>query len=160
MGEMVPHGSKASDASRIDAPRLEAAATSRMPETSAASRRLIPSPVERLQTRSNASAIFSASFARISSRPQKRRPRSCTHSKYDTVTPPAFASTSGSTRMPRSRRIASASTEVGPFAPSVIRRAWTRSAFSSVSWSSRAARTRMSHGSSSSSAFETWSASG
>ena len=38
---------------------------------------------------------LSASFARISSRSQNSRPRSCTHSKYETVTPPAFVRMSG-----------------------------------------------------------------
>ena len=56
--------------------------------------------LETSQTRSNASLSFSASFARISSRPQKSRPRSCTHSKYETVTPPAFVRMSGRTEDP------------------------------------------------------------
>ena len=68
----------------------------------------------------------------MSSRPQKKRPMSCTHSKYDTVTPPAFVRMSGSTGIPRSRKIASASSEVGPLAPSAIMRAFTRGAFSPV----------------------------
>ena len=85
------------------------------------------------QTRSNASIIFSASRVRISSRSQNRRPRSCTHSKYDTVTPPALARMSGTTGIPRSAKIASASSVVGPFAPSTISFASTRPAFSPVS---------------------------
>jgi hypothetical protein len=121
---------------------------------------VIPRSSEISQTRSKASFSFSASFSRISSRPQKRRPRSCTHSKYETVTPPAFVRMSGRIGIPRSARIASASSEVGPFAPSEISRAWIRCAFSSVTWSSRAASTRMSQGSSSSSAFVMWSPSG
>ena len=78
------------------------------------------------QTRSNASPSLSASRRRISSRSQKRRLRSCTHSKYETVTPPAFVSTSGRTGMPRSARIASAATDVGPFAPSATSRQRSR----------------------------------
>ena len=57
--------------------------------------------------------------------------------------------------MPRSARISSASSVVGPFAPSAISAAWTSPAFSAVSCSSSAARTRTSHGSSSSSSFVT-----
>ena len=68
------------------------------PATSAAVRSVTPAPRETSQTRSKASPILSASLARISSRPQKRRPRSCTHSKYETVTPPAFVRMSGSDR--------------------------------------------------------------
>ena len=112
------------------------------------------------QTRSKASFSLSTSLARISSRFQNSLPRSCTHSKYETVTPPAFVRTSGRTVMPRSARISSAPIVVGPFAPSATSLHATRGAFSEVSCSSRAARTRMSHGSSSSSEFETCSASG
>src|SRR5581483_10583569 len=130
-----------------------AAATSRMPVTRAAWRRVRSLLRESSHTRSKASLILSASFARMSSRFQKRRPRSCTHSKYETVTPPAFVRMSGSTGIPRSAKIASASSDVGPFAPSAIMRALTRGSFAAVSWSSSAARTRMSQGSSSSSSF-------
>ena len=66
----------------------------------------MPRSSETFQTRSNASDSLSASRRRISSRSQKSRPRSCTHSKYETVTPPAFVRMSGSTGMPRSARIA------------------------------------------------------
>ena len=69
------------------------------------------------------------------------------------MTPPALVRMSGRIGIPRSARIASASSDVGPLAPSAISLAWIRGAFSSVTWSSRAARTRMSHGSSSSSSF-------
>ena len=50
----------------------------------------------------------------------------------ETVTPPAFVSTSGSTGMPRSARIASAATEVGPFAPSTTSRQRRFAAFAAV----------------------------
>ena len=43
---------------------------------------------------------------------------SCTHSKYDTVTPPALHSTSGMMKMSLLARMASASGVVGPLAPS------------------------------------------
>ena len=56
--------------------------------------------------------------------------------------------------MPRSRRISSASNDVGPFAPSTMSRARTSGALSAVIWSSRAARTRTSQSSSRSSSFE------
>jgi hypothetical protein len=46
--------------------------------------------------------------------------RFCTHSKYETVTPPALARMSGITKMPFSSRIASAAAVVGPLAPSQI----------------------------------------
>ena len=44
--------------------------------------------------------------------------RSCTHSKYDTVTPPALQRMSGMTKMSDPARMSSASGSVGPFAPS------------------------------------------
>src|SRR5436189_298807 len=62
-----------------------------MPVTSAAWRRVIPRASESSQTRSKASPILSASRARMSSRSQNSRPRSWTHSKYETVTPPVLA---------------------------------------------------------------------
>ena len=68
----------------------------------------------------------------ISSSVQKNELKSCTHSKYDTVTPPALASTSGTTVTPRSASRSSAAGMVGPLAPSTIRRALIRPAFSSV----------------------------
>src|ERR1044071_554764 len=52
--------------------------------------------------------IFS-SRALISAASQKKFSRSWTHSKYETVTPPALARMSGTTRTPASRRIRSAS---------------------------------------------------
>ena len=73
-----------------------------IPATSADVRSVRFFSAETSQTRSNASFSFSASLARISSRPQKRRPRSCTHSKYETVTPPAFVRMSGRTGIARS----------------------------------------------------------
>ena len=108
--------------SRIDPPRLERRRDLADPgdERGVAQRQAVG--LGQPQTRSNASPSFSASRRRISSRSQKRRPRSCTHSKYETVTPPAFVSTSGRTGIPRSARIASAATDVGPFAPSTTSR--------------------------------------
>ena len=99
-----------------------------MPATRAAVRSVRLFSIEISQTRSNASLIFSASLARISSRPQKRPPRSCTHSKYETVTPPAFVRMSGRIGIARALRIASASSEIGPFAPSAISLHWRRPA--------------------------------
>src|SRR5581483_11596817 len=129
-------------------PRVSSAPpTSRIAATRAACRSVIRFSSATSHTRSNASLILSASRPRISSRSQKSRPRSCTHSKYDTVTPPALA------RMSRTAKIASASIVVGPFAPSTTSRVWTRPAFAPVSWSSRAATKSTSHGSSSSSSF-------
>src|SRR5262245_4334899 len=109
-----------------------ASETSRIPATSAPERSGTFRSSAMSHTRSNAFESFSASFARISSRVQKRRPRSCTHSKYDTVTPPALVSTSGRTGIPRSQRMASASSDVGPFAPSAIMRVRRRGALSAV----------------------------
>ena len=97
---------------------------------------------------------FSASRWRISSRSQNSRLRSCTHSKYETVTPPALVRTSGSTGIPRAARIPSPATDVGPLAPSATSRQRSAPAFVSVTWSSRAASTSTSHSSSSSSSFE------
>src|SRR5438105_4129022 len=48
------------------------------------------------------------SFWLTSCSDQKNDCRSCTHSKYETVTPPALARMSGTRKMPRSRKIASA----------------------------------------------------
>ena len=45
---------------------------------------------------------------------QKYPIRSCTHSKYDTVTPPAFARMSGITKIPFSSRIGSAAAGAAP----------------------------------------------
>ena len=50
--------------------------------------REVPDAVERVRQ-------LLRELALISSRVQKIRPRSCTHSKYDTVTPPAFVRMSG-----------------------------------------------------------------
>ena len=66
---------------------------------------------------------------------------SCTHSKYDTVTPPALQSTSGMTKMSVRARIASASGVVGPLAPSARIRHFRRPAFSAVMTRSSAAGT-------------------
>src|SRR5215208_4837401 len=51
---------------------------------------------------------------------QRKCWRFCTHSKYETTTPPAFAITSGTTWTPLSARIASAFGVVGLLAPSAI----------------------------------------
>src|SRR5438270_697356 len=51
---------------------------------------------------------MSFSFALTSSSFQKYSWRPCTHSKYETTTPPAFARMSGRTSTPRSSRISSA----------------------------------------------------
>ena len=113
------------------------------------------------QTRSNASPSLSASRARISSRVQNRRPRSCTHSKYDTVTPPAFVRTSGQDRGCRARRGSRRPRSTsGRSRPRRRASCSSRGAFSAVIWSSSAASTSRSHGSSSSSALVTCCASG
>ena len=67
---------------------------------------------------------------------------SCTHSKYDTVTPPALHSTSGMTKMSLLARTSSASGVVGPFAPSARMRHLSSAAFSPVMTRSSAAGTR------------------
>src|SRR6187402_2500362 len=59
------------------------------------------------QVSSNARTTMSFSFAFTSYSFQKYSWRPWTHSKYETTTPPAFATTSGSTRTPRSSRISS-----------------------------------------------------
>src|ERR687896_405214 len=101
---------------------------------------------------------MSWSFAFTSSSRQKYSCRPCTHSKYETTTSPALASTSGRTRTSRSSRIASADVVTGPFAPSQMTVALMRSAFSSVTTCSSAHGARMSQGSSRSSSFVTASA--
>ena len=68
----------------------------------------------------NARVTMSFSFAFTSASFQKYSWRPCTHSKYETTTPPAFARMSGRTRTPLSSRISSAAGVTGPFAPSQI----------------------------------------
>ncbi len=80
----------------------------------------------------------------ISSSVQKKLEKSCTHSKYDTVTPPALAITSGATRILRSRRMSSASGVVGPLAPSMTMRVLMWGALAAVIWPSSAAGIRIS----------------
>ena len=111
-----------SRASREDAAHALGAATRSMPRHSAAVRRsTFLSARERTTSRNARDRIFvSRSFT--SSSVQKNCCASCTHSKYETVTPPAFARMSGTTKTPRSRRISSASSVVGPLAPSTMRR--------------------------------------
>ncbi len=96
---------------------------------------------------------MSFSFAFTSSSFQKYSWRPCTHSKYETTTPPAFASTSGRMRTPLSSRIASAAGVTGPFAPSQMIFALTWSALRSVMTCSSAHGARMSQSRSSSSSF-------
>src|SRR5262245_9708760 len=61
---------------------------------------------------------MSFSFALTSASVQKYSCNPWTHSKYETTTPPALASTSGRTRTPLPSRISSAAGVVGPLAPS------------------------------------------
>ena len=69
----------------------------------------------------------------ISSSPQKKLEKSCTHSKYETITPPELAITSGTRVMPRSANTLSPALVTGPLAPSTTSLALTRSArFSST----------------------------
>ena len=78
----------------------------------------------------NARVTMSFSFAFTSASFQKYSWRPCTHSKYDTTTPPAFARMSGRTSTPLSSRISSAAGVVGPFAPSTMIFAFTCAALS------------------------------
>ena len=73
-----------------------------------------------LRTSPKARERIAFSFWLTSCSDQKKDWRSCTHSKYDTVTPPAFARMSGTRKMSRSRKISSPSGVVGPLAPSTI----------------------------------------
>src|SRR5260363_242283 len=68
----------------------------------------------------NASHMICSRRRLISVSVQKKLEKSCTHSKEETVTPPAFAITSGITRMPFAFRISSAVGVVGPLAASTI----------------------------------------
>ena len=70
------------------------------------------------------------SSKRFSMRPKRTCERFFSHSKYDTVTPPAFRYMSGMTQTPFCRRIASPSAVIGPFAPSAMIFALIRGAFS------------------------------
>src|SRR2546428_5972072 len=76
---------------------------------------------------------------------QKYPWRSCTHSKYEVVTPPALHKISGITNTRLSARISSAAAVVGPFAPSARIRHFTRLAFWLVIWFSVAAGNRNLH---------------
>ena len=96
-------------------------------------------------------AFTSSSFQKYSCRP-------CTHSKYETTTPPALASTSGRTTTPRSSRMSSAAGVTGPFAPSAIMRAFTSAAFPPWITCSSAHGASTSHSRSTSSSFEIVSA--
>src|SRR5439155_8818519 len=58
-------------------------------------------------TSTYARSMIRRSFMFTSSSSQKYAWRSCTHSKYETVTPPEFARMSGTSRIPRSSRILS-----------------------------------------------------
>ncbi len=89
-----------------------------------------------------------------SSSAQKSCWRSCTHSKYETITPPALHRMSGTTVIPRWARMRSASGVVGPLAPSAISLQRSRPAFAAVICPSIAAGTRTSHSSSRRSALE------
>ena len=70
------------------------------------------------RSRRRRSTTISCRRSFTSSSVQKNSWRPCTHSKYETTTPPAFASTSGTTSTPFASRISSAAGVVGPFAPS------------------------------------------
>src|SRR3990167_9582877 len=72
----------------------------------------------------------------------------CFHSKYETVTPPELAKTSGITVTFFLKNISSAWGVVGPLAISKIILALTCPAFSEVSWFSKAAGTKISTGNS------------
>ncbi len=73
----------------------------------------------------------------------------CTHSKYETVTPPALQRKSGMSKTLFLNRMSSASGVVGPFAASAMIFALIRDAFFVVITFSSAAGTRISHCSSS-----------
>ena len=83
-----------------------------------------------LDTSSKALTMISRNLATTSFSVQKYFCTSWTHSKYETVTPPALARISGTTRMPLSRSMSSASRVVGLLAPSMINLAFTSSALS------------------------------
>src|SRR2546422_901978 len=112
------------------------------------------------RTSLNDFTMTSLSRALIVASRQNRFCRSCTHSKYDTVTPPALHRMSGMRKTPLSLRMRSASGLVGPFAASATIRALMRGALCSPIWFSIAAGMRMSQSSSRSSAFEMRSAPG
>src|SRR3989449_951226 len=104
-------------------------------------------------TRLNALTMMPSSFSSTSFFVQKNSDRFCTHSKYDTVTPPPLARMSGITRMPRLCKMSSASGVVGPFAPSATIFPLMRGAFSDVRMPSRAHGATMSTSSSMSASF-------
>ena len=84
----------------------------------------------RLITVANACSRMRKSLSVISVSFQKKLWRPCTHSKYETITPPALQRMSGMTNISSQRwkRITSASGVVGPFAASARMRHWSRPA--------------------------------
>ncbi len=103
--------------------------------------------------------IIPSSLFCISSSCQKYLCISCTHSKYETTTPPAFARISGSTNTPWSLSMASASRVVGSLAPSATILAFILFAFFEFIWPPTAAGMSTSHLRPISSSTETCSAS-
>ncbi len=85
--------------------------------------------VTTVRTASYAAPRVCTSSSSTRSAVQRNCWRFCTHSKYETVTPPALARMSGITGMPRSFRSWSATGVMGAFAPSTISRARTSSTF-------------------------------
>ena len=100
-----------------------------------------------------ARVTMSRSFEFTSGSFQKYSWRPCTHSKYETTTPPALARMSGRTSTPLSSRISSAAGVIGPFAPSQTICAFTWAALSPVITCSSAHGASTSQSSSSSSSF-------
>src|SRR5574341_926748 len=74
--------------------------------------------LEEAMTSASACFMTVRSFEVTSLSSQKNDCESCTHSKYDTVTPPALARISGRIKTPFSWRIGSASGVVGALAAS------------------------------------------
>src|SRR3989454_5474717 len=135
-------------------PRHLYASTTRAIATMYAAWRMSTFFVSRMsQTRLNALTMMPSSFSSTSFFVQKNSDRFCTHSKYDTVTPPPLAKMSGITRMPRLCKMSSASGVVGPFAPSATIFPLMRGAFSEVRMPSRAHGATMSTSSSMSASF-------
>ncbi len=93
-----------------------------------------------------ASIMISFNLAFTSSSSQYLSSLFCSHSKYETVTPPALARTSGMTSIFLANNILSASGVVGPLPISKITLALMLLAFSALIWFSRAAGTKTSTG--------------
>ena len=102
----------------------------------------------------NAWTILSSNFLFTSSSVHLNCWRFCTHSKYETVTPPAFVKISGIIAIFRFHSLFAASPVTGPFAASIITLQFSESTFDSLIALPSAAGIKKSHSKASNSSFD------